>query len=364
MYGRRNWRTRLSKELFDIFDGHPFDGDHCFLCGAHLTLINRTEEHVFPRWLQDAFDLRDRTITLLNNTRIPYRNLVIPCCSECNGVHLSQLENRVRAAFLDESKSLDEIDDQELNAWLSKIYIGILWKELELSYDRRNPDAGRILPPEVMTNFRMVHLFMQSCRKKMRFSGLHTPFPNSLLRVECKVDSRCDRFDYLDSSEAHSVAIRLGNKGVLAIFDGGLHSTAFPDFANMQFDRRPLHPAQFKEIFAKLTYKSTLSLRVPFFTFIYDEVTDIHDVCLAAFDDEHMLATVILVAAGDEISLVPVLPDSALDGPAYSEWSQEEYARVLSIYSGVPFEQLFVLPDLVVTVLRDDSGEFRDISCD
>lgn len=350
----------MPKELFDIFDGHPFDGDHCFLCGAELTTANRTVEHVFPRWLQDAFGLRDHTINLLNQTRIPYRNLVIPCCKQCNGVHLSQLENRVRDVILDDEKSLADINDQDINAWLSKIYIGILWKELELSFDRRNPDAGPILPPEVMSNFRMVHFFMQSCRKSMTFHSPSTRFPNSLLRITCKVDPSYERFDYLDNTNAHSVAIRMGNKGIVGIFDGGLHDTIFPNFAKELFDERPLHPVQFQEIFAKLTYKSLLSERVPYYGFIQND--DHYTVALLAFDDEKMSAGLVAIGAEDgPITMIPIIPDSALEGRAYGDWSQRDYAHVLSIYTQTPFERLFRPPDMVATTLHDAEGNFVDI---
>jgi hypothetical protein len=292
---------------------------------------------------------------------MPYRSLVIPCCKQCNGVHLSQLENRVKGVILDDSRSLDEIDDRDLNAWLSKIYIGILWKELELSYDRRNPDAGPILPPAVMSNFRMVHFFMQSCRKSMKFYGQETRFPNSLFRVECKSDHPYGRFDYLDSMMAHSVAIRMGNKGVVGIFDGGMHEMAFPDFAQMQFDRRPLHPTQFQEIFAKLTYKSLLSVRVPYYGFIYNEKFDEYTLILLAFDGDDMSASAITIGTEDSITMVPIVADSVLNGPLYGDWSQEEYAHILSMYTGAPVEQLFHPPDRVASCLRDENGDFVDL---
>lgn len=350
----------MPKELFDVFDGHPFDGDHCFLCGVNLTESNRTVEHVFPRWLQDAFGVRDRTITLLNRSRIAYRNLVIPCCQDCNGVHLSRLENRVRTVILDDTRSLTEINDQDLNAWTSKLLLGILWKELELSFDRKNPDFGPILPPEVMANFRMLHFFMQSCRKSMTFHGLDGGFPNSLLRVECKRDYRYGPFDYLDDVNAHSVAIRLGNKGIIGIFDGGLHKINFPDFAKMMFEEKPLHPVQFQEVFAKLTYKSLLSLRVPFYVFSHNERLDIHDVSLMAFDTWKKEMGAVALEVGDSLIVAPAIPPD-FDGPAYSDWSQADYASVLAALTGTPYDRLFVPPDLVATTLRNDDGTFADI---
>ncbi|WP_424032657.1 hypothetical protein [Methylocella sp.] len=354
----------MPKELFDIFASHPFDSDHCFLCGVCLDDTNRTAEHVFPKWLQDAFNIKDLTVRLLNGTYIQYRNLTIPCCKTCNGTHLSQLEALVRSVILDDSKSLSEISDQDLNAWVSKIYLGIHWKELELKFDRQTADSEKILQKNDMESFRTAHFFMQSCRKEMTFYGTEDRFPNTLMRIECKVPNAVeDQFDYLDSFIAHTVALRMGNKGVVALFDGGLHDLNFPNFAKTQFDERPLHPDQYREVFASLTYKSSLSLRVPYYGIIQDKEIDKYFVARLAFDDHNKGARCVIVGSedGDLTSMYPVLPPSALDGPDYSEWSQEEFAHFISMYTGAPFEHLFVPPNLVRTSLRDDNGNFRDI---
>jgi hypothetical protein len=352
----------MPKELFDVFAGHAFDGDHCFLCGISLDAANRTVEHVFPGWLQDAFNLRDHSITLLNRTRILYRNLVIPCCKDCNGTHLSQLENRIRAVILDHSKSLSEISDKDLNAWAAKIYLGILWKELELRYDRRTPDLGPILPKEEMENFRMMHFFMQACRKPMEFRGLNGRFPNSLLRIECKVPNVVEgQFDFVDSFTGHAVAIRMGEKAIVAIFDGGLHDLIFPNFADMLYENNRLHPIQFREVFANLAYKSSLSLRVPYYGIAQNVETDTYIVTLLAFDDRDKRASSLVIGSEDGVGIFPLVSDSVLESPAYGEWSQEDFARCLSLFTEVAVESLFVAPNLVRTSLRQNDGSFFDM---
>ncbi len=306
-------------------------------------------------------------LNLLNRTQIPYRNLVIPCCKQCNGTHLSNLENRVKRVFTDPSRSLDEISDEDLNAWISKIYIGTHWKELELKFDRKEPRSKPILPRESMENFRMMHFFMQSCRKSMTFNGPNGVFPNSLLRVQCKVPQEIvGQFDYLDNFAAHTVAIRIGDKGVVGIFDGGMHTDIFPDFAELAYGNNALHPIQFREVFAKLTYKSILSLRVPFFGIFHEEMTDRYVVSLMAFDDHDKEASCVSYVShdGQRLLMVPVLPKAAQEGNAYSEWSQEKYARGLSWYTGIPLDQVFTPPDLVMSFLRDDNDDFIDIPID
>ena len=84
--------------LFQAVKKRRFGASTCFLCGRRLGSRNRTDEHVIPQWVLDRFELRYARLLLLNGTAIPYRQLTIPCCAACNGVHLSQIENRVRSA--------------------------------------------------------------------------------------------------------------------------------------------------------------------------------------------------------------------------------------------------------------------------
>src|SRR5687768_8784160 len=64
----------------------------CFLCAKKLTSRNRSDEHVFPKWMQTRFDLTNQEIILLNGTVIPYRQLTIPCCRRCNNTYLARIE--------------------------------------------------------------------------------------------------------------------------------------------------------------------------------------------------------------------------------------------------------------------------------
>ena len=354
----------MPKELFDIFAGHAFDGDHCFLCGTFLISINRSEEHVFPKWMQSALGLRHKTITLLNKTTIQYMNLTIPCCETCNTVHLAQLESRVSNVVLDEFRSLDELSNHDINCWLSKIYIGILWKELELRYDRKNPTSENIMSKEDMHVVRFNHFYLQSCRKKMVFTGLDTEFPNSIVRLKCKTSTEAERqFDYMDSFTAHTVGIRVRDKGIIIVFDGGLHELAFPDFVGRHCPDFALHPEQFKEVYVMLTYKASLSLKVAYYSMFQNLETDEFYIALLGFDDHSMSAQSIVIAEEEtkRITVVPVIPDHVLDGDAYASWNQEHFAYCLSMYFEIPIETVFFPPDRVRTSLRDDDGNFLDI---
>ncbi len=98
----------------------------CFVCSSPA----ETDEHIFPKWLQNKYSLWDQTIGLPNETKIPYRQLKIPCCKRCNNEVLSQIETRV------ENGSASE---QDLWKWAAKIHYGLLRKDDFLEWDRKNP---------------------------------------------------------------------------------------------------------------------------------------------------------------------------------------------------------------------------------
>src|SRR4051794_32019108 len=81
-----------------IFDIQRLSDDFCYLCGESLS-TGGTLEHVFPKWLLRRHNLWNDELVLLNNTAIKYSQLTIPCCDNCNNVHLSGVENRVRTAI-------------------------------------------------------------------------------------------------------------------------------------------------------------------------------------------------------------------------------------------------------------------------
>lgn len=47
---------------YNPFEKMTFTYDKCFLCGEILTDENSTEEHIYPKWLQNKFDLWDKQL--------------------------------------------------------------------------------------------------------------------------------------------------------------------------------------------------------------------------------------------------------------------------------------------------------------
>jgi hypothetical protein len=47
--------------------------------------------------------------------------------------------------------------------------------------------------------------------------------------------------------------------------------------------------------------------------------------------------------------------------PIFDDWNQEEYALLLSFYTGLPKEQLFHPPSSVMTFIADERNRYKNI---
>jgi hypothetical protein len=224
------------------------DHDHCFLCGAELTAENRTDEHVFPKWLQSDFNLWNQTLNLLNGTAIPYRALTIPCCAECNNFWLAQVEEKVSMAFRAGEEAVQNLDRGLLALWMGKIYYGIHFKEVALPTDRRNPAAGTILDKPELEELSELHHNLQAMRKQVIFDRA----PGSTFVFKALVPEDVGlQFDYKDIRHVPFLAIRAGEVIVMAsILDWGAMSEGITHPIFEAADQLELHPIQFLEVAA------------------------------------------------------------------------------------------------------------------
>ncbi|MFC4293461.1 hypothetical protein ACFO0A_00130 [Novosphingobium tardum] len=234
--------------------GSAFTGGQCFACGGEPTAGQG--EHIIPRWTQRRFDLFNQTLTLLNGTRIPYRQLTIPCCERCNNGFLRDIENAV-IEFLERPDFDDAGARVTLGRWLCKVFIGLLVKETTLSADRRNPSKGSILPRDFLDEFRQAQFILQSGRKQTTFHSLHGPHPFTLYMYRIEPDDDFGEFDLSTHLTGQSIAVRLGPVGVVFVNDGGLQYEAGRK-GPLDLDGRRLHPLQFSEVVARVHYKATL----------------------------------------------------------------------------------------------------------
>lgn len=321
------------EEKFDPFEERSFTYDRCFLCGNVLNSMNYSEEHVYPKWLQGKYDLWNKQLILLNNTKIKYRNLTIPCCKKCNNDMSRTIEKPIQQAVEGGYNKFIKLDKTIVFQWINKIAYGMLFKELSLKLDIRDPKSLPIYNEENLKEHRMQYMFLKSIIDKTTF----TDVPFSLLVFKIKTESRNDIYWMSDNPFIKTFFIRMDDIGIIAhLMDNGFQESFFKQTTCMsELLNKELHPIQFAEMCAKVQYKSSLFYRNPYYTMIYD--------------NDHNLKDVI---------------SHSMSGAGYKEWNQQEYARCLTFYWnkwGLKYQDIYKGNDLVITYLRNEDGTFKDM---
>ena len=188
----------------------------CLFCGLDLTDETRTQEHVFPRWLQARCDIADETLTLANGTGLKYSQLLVPACAECNGIHASQLEQRVA----DGSASA-----QDMWLWMLKIQLGVFYWESghPLARDRRQPEHDQpIFPLDAID----LHYFQTLFAALKGAGATFEPSPSGTL---LHFDDPAGGFDYADRLFSHPDAPDDVYSAGMIAFDGQVWFALFDD---------------------------------------------------------------------------------------------------------------------------------------
>ena len=321
-----------NSHLYRTIERRRYGASTCFLCGCRLGKKNRADEHVVPKWVQERFGLWNQELVLLNGTSIPYRQLVIPCCASCNNEHLSRLENAVRKAVEVGAEAVRALPKVMIFQWLSKIFYGLMYKELFLRRDRRTRASTTIVSRQMLDRFRLHHFFLQSVRLPIDFHG---GFPASIFihNVQCPSDVR-RQFNFRDLHHFLGLSVRLGAVGIVGILqDAGTQAELLAG-AHSNYYAHELHPLQFAELTAKTFYKATLMNRTPKYT----------------------------IAETSGRLTVLQMPIAGLSSrPLYNDWSQEHYAWVLSEHTMQSREMLNCDSDRMWTWLHREDGSFLDL---
>lgn len=317
--------------LFNPDKAPQFGREFCFLCGAELGSERNTDEHVIPKWVQERYQLWDQKLTLLNRTTIPYRLLTIPCCAVCNNVHLGRIEGEMQRACDQGAKAVLALPPIVPFIWTGKILYGLLYREHLLSWSRREPEQGPIVPQEILDQFRLHHQFLQAARIPFEFMP---ELPASLFFYETMEPSdKRMGFDYFDSIAGLGLSIRVGKVGIIACLqDGGAVKYSFGDHYQ-QFQELKLHWIQFAEITAATFYDLSRFNRTPKF----------------------------MLVEGEGKVQVAMNPLGGLSGlPLFNRGSNEEYAPYLAHFTRFPREMIEPEPGRLITWVKD-SGRLKQM---
>lgn len=203
---------KVKKEIPDI-------NQTCFLCKKPSKI---TEEDVFPKWLQGRYDIWDQSILLKNGTRFYYRNLKIPCCQECNGNYLSQIEKKISDFIKKDDLEGLLMNQDTLFIWLYKVMYGVHYKEMFLRDDIKNPVSKTIVQPGTFFELNPYNIFPLFALNKVVFDGF-SPYSIFVFRI---TDAADNTFYYADEPYKMFTSIILGKIGIICSFqdDGYIKS--------------------------------------------------------------------------------------------------------------------------------------------
>lgn len=325
-------RTMPKNSIYDPIKNKSLEKNRCFLCGIKLTKTNRTEEHIFPRWLLNRYDLWNNTLVLLNRKSIQYRKIKIPSCKKCNSVHLGKLEKTIEQASRKGYREFIRVPKVRIFQWLQKIYYQILYMELRLLFNPAKKTEGTIIDKETLKRYRMCHLFLQSIRIKVKF---HKPYPWSIFifKVQEYKENKLN-FDFKDNLFFLTIAIRLGDIGIIGCLqDNNAQEMMFKDYFR-KIRRITLHPFQFDEIIAKVFYKESLRNRTPKYIYMLGK---------------------------DQLEVVSMPLGELSSKPIYDDWNQAEYAKFVSVFCGLDHSLVYQPPDKVWSILYNEKGKLRKL---
>lgn len=311
----------LQRDLFS----RRYDSFTCFLCGKSSGKL--TYEHVIPKWAQSRFELWDQKLTLLNQTGIPYRYLTIPCCEDCNSNKLQPVESAMASAVSRGSDAVRDLGDKVLFLWLGKIFYGILYKELMLSSNRKEPGAPPIVPEEIIREYEKHLFFLQEARGKIETVDFSSP--GSLFVFKTQTHSNVSfQWDFCDNIQTYFIAVRMGEVGIIGVLaDGGAQKLDVDYYDELK--NFPLHPIQFRELCAVFSYRSTKATRTPGY-----------------------------IIHGNSPHKVIQLPIGGLSTkPLFEEWNSDEFVKFLAFYTGQSLK--FLQPDSnkLASYIYDSEGK-------
>lgn len=233
----------------DRFIHEVCEGDACFVCGSFPHQRKFNDEHIVPRWVLRRFDLFDKEITLPTGERRRYGGYRVPCCEDCNTLLGRTVEDPVSQLlsgdFADVVARLDEAARESLFIWVSLLFLKVHLKDgrIPVHKDRRLGEA-RIGEAYDWSDLHHIHAVARST-----FTGarLEPAVIGSLRLFEIENPSSEGGYDYIDFSEVQTLAVRIGNIGIVATLnDSGLGEEAWSE--RLDLITGPINDLQLREV--------------------------------------------------------------------------------------------------------------------
>lgn len=239
-----------------------FENKSCFICATPLNEENRSEEHVFPKWMLRDFKMHASAIDLPNKEKHRYGGYVVPCCVRCNSRMGSEIEEPIstiiKSGYDSVIKQIDQDGPRLIYDWLARIFLKTHLKDRDLrTHVDHRKSSDKISDTYIWEGFYLPFCFSRAFYSGSNFSA---DVMGSFLvfKVEDSRNDLTDRFFYVDDTSTLVALLQIRDTGFIAAFnDFGIGLNAIKGMLD-KIDHHSINPSQLAEIATHLSIVSSM----------------------------------------------------------------------------------------------------------
>ena len=243
------------------------NGNACFVCGITPEEANFNDEHIVPRWILRRFGLFEKEITLPTGELRKYGGYRVQCCSECNSLLGKKVETPISQLLLGTYQEVRQRFEDPHNEQLLFIWLSLLFLKMHLKDGKVPVHKDRRLGTSVIGDgydWSVLHHIHAVARSPYTGAHLLPGVVGSICIYEIQTDAERERFDYINFTNEHTLAVQAGNIGIAAVLtDAGAARVAWLN--HLSCIDAPLNNLQLREVAAMLAVANANLLDRPVF---------------------------------------------------------------------------------------------------
>lgn len=287
---------------FKAIDQFAFNGKECFLSGLPASV----QLPVFPDWLLDRYQLRNKPFGLLDERVATFDGLRVPSHPVVKNAS-DMLENQVREAFNKGYAGLKDLSEHELFLWAGKLVMALVYREFEMAAALQPAGTPLDVSPSLLAKLSNLQLLMQSLFRPVELEHFS---PWSLVVVELEEEhADTEDFRYHDEVNTLIFSMEANGAGVIVCLQDNGENLRFHHKLLEKIQGQKLSRMQFAELCARFYYSGYLFNRVPHYL-VYPPA-----------------------GAEDAITIESMpLQSGAATGSLFDPWDNKVYAQVLETF--------------------------------
>lgn len=255
-------------------------GSCCFICGAAPNTRPFNDEHVFPKWLLQRYDLFTRTITLPNGRPVRYDRHTVPCCEECNTLMGKEIEQPISAALDGSPDSVQNFVASGRGLHLF-VWMGLIYLKLHL----KNKTHRKVLDTRVNAgmiaddyDWYLLHHLHTVIRCFYIPTIIEPEVIGSLMVYPVRTEGSLDEFDFGDLHAAQTMMLRLGRTAIFVVFDDSKGAQGYIQNSMLPKITSAISELQAREIMVEFAMLNSHLKDRPIYQSLCDTVKEEHTI--------------------------------------------------------------------------------------